>query len=191
MNKKKNKKFNDLVFYLIAKFGDGGVVETKLMKLLYFSEAHYYEKKNRTISNISYFKNNYGPTPDFKILQETLELLKDFIKVEKKTINGRKIKIFKVVNKNYVCSGLEEGERQEVDRMFDLYGDLPFNQLSKLSHLDPPFLASENKILFRYVKHRREEDQEEVFSLEEQEKFKKDLKSENLEKLFKYAKQIS
>ncbi len=192
MSTKKIRKFNDLIFYLVAKFGDRGVVETKLMKLLYFSEANYYERRNRTISGIAYFKNNYGPTPDFKVLQETLSSLKDFIKVEKKTFNKRKIKIFRVINKDYSYGNLEEDERQEIDKTFDLYGDLPSDQLSKLSHLDPPFLASDKEILFRYVRHRKEEEnQEEAFSLEESEKFKEDLKSENLERLFNYAKQIS
>ncbi len=192
MSKKKIKKFNDLIFYLVAKFGDRGVVETKLMKLLYFSEANYYERRNRTISDIAYFKNNYGPTPDFKVLQEALKSLKNFIEVEEKIFNKRKIKIFKVVNKDYSYSSLEEGERQEIDNTFDLYGDLPSNQLSKLSHLDPPFLASDREILFRYVRHRKEEeDQERAFSSEEAKKFKEDLGSENLERLFNYAKQIS
>ncbi len=112
--------------------------------------------------------------------------------MEKKTFNKRKIKIFRVINKDYSYGNLEEDERQEIDKTFDLYGDLPSDQLSKLSHLDPPFLASDKEILFRYVRHRKEEEnQEEAFSLEESEKFKEDLKSENLERLFNYAKQIS
>ena len=45
MQKRKDvKKFKDLLFFLTAKFGSDGVVETKLMKLLYFAEANFYKK---------------------------------------------------------------------------------------------------------------------------------------------------
>lgn len=190
---KKIKKFSDLLFYLVANFEEEGVVETKLMKLLYFAEANYYKNNRETITGVDYFKNIYGPTPDIKVLNKTKKELKNFLSVKRKPYNEKYITVYKITNKDYSYNSLTEKEMEEAGKTFELYNRLPSGQLSKISHLDPPYLAAEKKIDFRYVSYRKdsEEDYEPAFSLKEGEKFKKDLSRESLGKLFDYAKKIS
>jgi uncharacterized phage-associated protein len=183
------KKFNDLLFYLVSAFRDSGVVETKLMKLLYFTEANYYKSNNERLTRVNYFKNHYGPTPDFTVLRRAKKNLKKFLSIEVKDFNDRKITVYKVKDKNYSYS-LMEKEMEEANKVFRIYSVLPSQQLSEISHLDPPFLAADEKIDFNYVNYRKEieENFEPPFSMEERKSFDKDVSEDGFMKLFEYAK---
>lgn len=196
MGEKELKKFCDLLLYIISKFEIQGVVETKLMKLLYFAEANYYVKNGEIISGVDYFKNFFGPTPDVKILKRAEEKLSKFLSIEKKRYKGKNIRIYKIKNDDYSYSSLTEKEMKEIDLMLELYSDLPSEDLSKISHLDPPYLAVEprERIDFSYTAYRKsEEDFEEPLSPEDQKKCAASLfkDEDNIAKLFDYAKQIS
>lgn len=185
----KEKKFNDLLFYIVAAFKEKGVVETKLMKLLYFTEANYYKSNKKTVTGVAYFKNIYGPTPDVKVLDEAKRSLGKFLVVRKKKYNEREITVYEVVNKNYSYNFLTEKEMEEANRVIELYSRLPSDQLSKISHLDPPYLASDGRIDFSYVNYRRESEEncELPFTAEERENFNKDVSEDGFKKLFDYA----
>jgi len=187
---KKEKKFNDLLYYLVSSFKENGVVETKLMKLLYFTEANYYKNNKKIITGVDYFKNIYGPTPDIKVLNKAKRSLNKFLVVKEKKYNGRKITVYEVVNKDYSYNSLTEKEMEEAKKVIELYSKLPSDQLSKISHSDPPYLASDNRIDFAYVNYRKESEEscELPFTAEERENFNKDASEDGFIKLFDYAR---
>lgn len=155
------RRFAELLVYTLSKFES--VNETKFLKLLYFADAKKYEKTQKTISeNVTYWKNLYGPTPHAKVLMNIYDELGGFIKREEKHNNGNKSCILKLQSTDFRFKNLTTEDFDLIDETFNQYGMLTVMEIVKLSHLDPPYLASEkkNKIDFKYVVHRRNDESE-------------------------------
>jgi len=190
--KKSPKKFSELLLYIVAKFKEEKVAETKLMKLLYFTEANFYRINKKTITNIDFYKNHFGPTPDFKIFKKAVELLGPYLKREEKSIENGKIVLYSIKNTNYKYQNLTGEEMNEADKVFDMYSRLSSEELSRIAHFDPPYLAAKemkDRIKFNFVIYRkdREEDKEISFSDEEQKEFANQIPKDVIEKLLDYA----
>lgn len=186
-------KFEELVYYIVAKYEGNGILETNLMKLLYFSDARSYESRNKLISeNVTYFKNHFGPTPDKRVLNHVYDKLKNFIKEEKKKSDaGHDITVFKVVDKNFTYKMITEADIELVNSIISEYGKLRSGEISKLSHLDPPYLAAKpsQEIDFNMVAFRKNEEDSEIdLPKATQETIARDISSNSRKKLLEYAR---
>lgn len=157
------EKFKELLIYIVKNFNDNETLtETKLWKLLYFCDADFFEKHKKTISGVSYYKNNYGATPDKKVIDKTLPRVKDFIKIEKiKKPNGKIIKIYRPQD-DYKYVVLSANEIDEARKTCEKYYRLPVSDISILAHKDPPYLGAKIKerIDFNFVNYRENKDEE-------------------------------
>lgn len=160
------EKFKELLIYVVHKFGDNRTLtETKLWKLLYFCEADYFEKYRTTITKINYYKNNFGPTPDTKIITIIKpQVAKSYIEIEKKKrTDGSVISIYKPHQAYDSYKELSANEIVEINRTCEKYANLSTIDICILAHKDPPYLGATKgeKINFQFVDY-REDDIEDV-----------------------------
>ena len=95
----KIEKFKELLLFIVKNFSDKTLTETKLWKLLYFCDADFFDKYGKTITGVDYFKNDFGATPDMKIIDKTLPLVDDFVRIEKKSrTDGKIMRIYKFID---------------------------------------------------------------------------------------------
>ena len=129
------EKFKELLIYIVKNFNDNETLtETKLWKILYFCDADFFEKHRKTITDINYYKNNYGATPDKKIIDKALPQIKNYVKVEKiKKLDGKVIKVYKPQN-NYKYQVLSVNEIEEARSTCKKYYRLSVHDISVLAH---------------------------------------------------------
>lgn len=154
------RKFAELLLYTLSKF-DEPINETKVLKLLYFADASNYEQFGKTISgNVTYYKNHFGPTPNFIILKNLYETLDEYLLRDKKQQEGYRSCLIELHNRNYTFKSLSAQEMETIDETVARYGKLSLSEVVKLAHLDPPYLASEKKkkIDFSYVQFRKNDE---------------------------------
>lgn len=156
-NNQLNKaKLKELIWYICKNY-NYKLFETKLWKLAFFCEADYYQKYNSLITNISYIKNKYGPTPAHKISEKALdELVNDnfLIKTESGTF---------VVIKDLELKNLEDQQVDAINTTCDKYYRLTTSQICTLAHRDPVYLSAEklnDKLDFNFVSYRDDEEPE-------------------------------
>jgi len=187
-----SQKFSELLLYLIAKAGNIGVVETKLMKLLYFSDAEYFNRRKKSISGVDYFRNHFGPTPDMRVITRAYQELSDVVAKEERTHNGKKMTVVRVKSKDFSYKVLTEEEMEVANEICKIYSNLSAVQLSDLSHLDPPYLAAKpkGKIDFKFVLYRKhtELDVEESANEEDQRQVAADISDDSLARLFEHVR---
>ncbi len=161
MNKKELQieKFKELLIVIVNDYNNNDLYETKLWKLMYFCEADYYEKERETITNVDYYKNTFGPTPNKLIINEALKKAKNYIVVKKiKKGSGETQKLYKPLKKcdlEYISGK----EIQYIQNICQKYFKLSVNDIVLLAHKDPPYLGAEarEKINFNFVDYRDEE----------------------------------
>ena len=156
-------KFKDLLVYTIENSQDkNGVYETKLWKLLYFCDADFFEKHERTITGADYIKNHFGPTPEIATIKEAVAALKLKGVVIRKNIKNRigsNSYVYVRGDSPYSFDALSGEELEDARKTLKKYGFLSVAQLTKLSHSYSPFLAAEPKktIEFRNVLYRQDD----------------------------------
>ncbi len=184
------RKFAELLVYMLSQF-EGSVNETKVLKLLYFADANSYEKLGKTISgNVTYYKNHFGPTPNYKILMNLYEALGDYLVRDEQQLEEYKSCLVKLQNRDYTFKSLTAEDIEIIDDTVAKYGKLSLPEVVKLSHFDPPYLASQKKkkIDFSYVRFRKsDEDYEAHLEQVEADAIARDITPEGRRKLKEYA----
>ena len=184
------RKFTELLIYILSKFDDG-VNETKLLKLLYFADADNYEASQETISgNVTYYKNHFGPTPNAKILMNIYEVMSGLIKREETDNGGYVSRKVSLKSNDFVFKTLSAKEIDIIDGTITKYRNLSVSEIVKLSHFDPPFLASikKKKIQFEYVLNRKTDDDFEAnLQDSERKEIARDISTSGLKRLKDYA----
>lgn len=159
------KKFKELLIYIVKNFNDDETLtETKLWKLLYFCDSDFFEKHRKTITGIDYYKNNYGATPDKKIIDKVIPQIKNYVKVEKiKKSGGKTMRIYKPQN-DYNYQVLSANEIEEARSTCRKYYRLSVQDISVLAHKDPPYLGAKmrERVDFNFVDYREDKDIEEI-----------------------------
>lgn len=165
MIQKNVEKFKELLIYIVKNFNDNETLtETKLWKLLYFCDADFFEKHGKTITGIDYYKNNYGATPDKKIIDKVLLQIKDYVKIEKiKKPDGKIIRVYKPQS-GYRYQALFADEIEEARSTCEKYYRLSVQDISVLAHKDPPYLGAKirERVDFNFVNYREDKDTEEI-----------------------------
>lgn len=187
------EKFKELLIYIVKNFNDNETLtETKLWKLLYFCDADFFEKHRKTITGIDYYKNNYGATPDKKIIDKAIPKIKDYVKVEKiKKPDGRTIKLYKP-QADYKYQALSANEIEEARSTCEKYYRLSVQDISVLAHKDPPYLGAKirERVDFNFVDYREDKDTEEIGG-EDKSFYQGKISGEAAEKLLAYVRRSS
>jgi hypothetical protein len=148
----KKEEFKELIWYIAANH-PRMLKETKLWKLCFFSEADYFEKFEERLTNVSYIKNNFGPTPVNKIAQKAIEELvsEGFLSIS---------------DGNYIGAGemtlkyLDAKKVQSIENTCLRYSELNVNQIVHLAHQDPVYLMADYHTLvdFKNAQYRSNEE---------------------------------
>lgn len=138
------EKFREVLLYILSKVGaKPNIGETVLYKLLYFIDFDYYEKYEEQLIGATYIKNHFGPTPvEFtKLVKEMLdagelELIKSkyFQHEQKKYLAVREADLSKF---------LSAQELQHINEVLARLADKNATELSDYSHLDVPWITTE------------------------------------------------
>lgn len=138
------EKFEQVLLYILQKIGaKPHVGMTVLYKLLYFIDFDYYEKYEKQLMGLTYFKNTHGPTPrEFKkVVDEMSEQAKlEQVKSTYFTLDQKKF--LPRVQPNLALLSAQELEL--IDDVLDRYADKSAKQLSDMTHRDMPWQASKD-----------------------------------------------
>lgn len=137
------EKLKEMIAYIVEKYNVGDLSQMKLWKIMFFAEADFYQKSDRTITGVSYIKNDHGPTPDWKVAKAVLEeMLREKLIQVVQSPNG--VPIYKSIR--FLSPQHLSGE--EVNSIQDSsakYYRLTASQLRLLSHRDPVYCSASEK----------------------------------------------
>jgi uncharacterized phage-associated protein len=153
-------KLKQLIAYILQRYNNEKLTETKLQKLLYFCDFNHYQQHEESITNYTYRKNNFGPT-----IMELRSILQEMEQDEM-------IKIIKDTNffgnpqtRFSGCDGLvdesdfNDSEMLTITKVNTAYEGLTAREISTLSHFDFPYAATKqfgDKIDYSLVHLRNE-----------------------------------
>ncbi len=137
------EKLRQVLLYILNQVGGKpNVGETVLYKLLYFIDMDYYEKFGRSITGLTYIHNTYGPTPknDFRALVKDMKNHNELDIIENNFFNNTQKKYLAQSEPNLTI--LNGQEINHIDEVLNRLSDKNARELSQLSHLDTPWLAT-------------------------------------------------
>ena len=155
------KKLQQLILYILQRYNNEKLTETKLQKLLYYCDFNHFALEKKPITGFIYRKNKFGPTimelP--KILKEMED--KGLIKLLRQTnYYGTYQTRFSIEDSNIVPEeSFTESERLIITNVNEAYKQLTPREISRLSHADFPYAATKNigdKIKYSLVNFREE-----------------------------------
>ena len=166
------KKLKSLILYIFQRYNNQKLTETKLQKLLYFCDFGYFQEANKSITGFQYRKNRFGPT-----IIDLPQILKQMKKegliniLEGSNYFGSPQKTFSIVNPEVLPEGdFSKSELLVIDRINEAYEKLTPREITSISHVDFPYLATKKMgqgINYKLT-HYREEPGEDL-GLEDQE----------------------
>jgi transcriptional regulator with XRE-family HTH domain len=144
------KKFKEVLLYILEKVGSKpNVGMTVLYKLLYFIDFDYYEKFEEQLIGATYIKNHFGPTPvEFKKIVENLEIKGELETVKSKYFLHEQTKY--LPRRQSDISVLNAQEIKHIDEVLSRLSDKSATELSDYSHLDIPWLGTEDGKVIKY-----------------------------------------
>jgi len=144
------KKFKEVLLYILEKVGSKpNVGMTVLYKLLYFIDFDYYEKFEEQLVGATYIKNHFGPTPvEFKKIVENLESKGELETVKSKYFLHEQTKY--LPRRQADISVLNAQEIKHIDEVLSRLSDKSATELSDYSHLDIPWLGTEDGRVIKY-----------------------------------------
>ena len=144
------EKFKQVLLYVLEKVGaKPNVGETVIYKLLYFIDFDYYEKYEKQLMGLTYFKNKYGPAP-----REFKRVVDDMIKADE--LEEVRSSYFKHDQKKYLpkvkpdLSVLSGQELELIDSVLERFSDKSAKEMSDITHRDTPWLVAKDKENLEY-----------------------------------------
>jgi len=140
---RKLEKFKQVFLYILEKVGGKpNVGMTVLCKLLYFIDFDYYEKYEKQLMGLTYFRNTHGPTPrEFIKVVEEMKEGGEVIEVKDKYFTHDQKKFLPVNEPD--LSDISGQELEIIDDVLARYSNKSATELSALSHLDTPWACAE------------------------------------------------
>ena len=160
------KKLKSLILYILQKYNNQKLTETKLQKLLYFCDFGYFQETGESITGSQYRKNRFGPT--IINLPQVLEDMKKegLINILKgSNYFGSPQKTFSIVNPEVLPEGdFSKSELLIIDRIDEAYEKLTPREITSISHVDFPYLATKRmgQTIKYELTHYREEPGEDL-----------------------------
>jgi antitoxin SocA-like protein len=129
------RRFKDLLLYVSAKLGgDPTFGETKLNKVLFFSDFEAFRLRGRSITGAEYQKNKYGPTARLYTVMRDELIRWDQLRVERRLVVDH---VQDVPRPHNIDPNLEQFDEEEValvDRFIEEMRRYTNKQVSDLSH---------------------------------------------------------
>ncbi|MDD2473939.1 MULTISPECIES: Panacea domain-containing protein [unclassified Methanoculleus] len=137
------KKFKQVLHYAISRSCHApNVGKTVLYKILYFAEFDFYELYERKLTGERYFRLEHGPAPShFDAILTELETEGKITQFMAK-YHGYDQKRY-VSNEEPDISLLSAEELQHIENTLAKYSNMTAAQVSALSHIDLPWMATE------------------------------------------------
>ena len=157
----KKIKLQNLVLYILRKYNNQKLTETKLQKLLYFCDFGYFQENGISITGATYRKNLFGPTI-INLPQILAQLKKEgFINILKgSNYFGSPQKTFTLATaKMSPEECFSKSELLTIDRINEAYKELTPTETTKISHADFPYLATKEmgqEIKYKLTNYREE-----------------------------------
>jgi transcriptional regulator with XRE-family HTH domain len=144
------KTFKEVLLYVLEKVGSkSNVGMTVMYKLLYFIDFDYYEKFEEQLIGATYIKNHFGPTPvEFKKIVESMESKGELETVKSKYFLHEQTKY--LPRREPDISVLNAKEIKHIDEVLSRLSDKTAKELSDYSHLDIPWLGTEDGKVIKY-----------------------------------------
>jgi len=145
MRRASKKRLKNLILYILQKYNNNKLTETKLQKLLYFCDFGYYQESGDSITGYQYRKNLFGPTIiDLPLVLEELEEEGLIHILKGSNYFGSPQKIFSIADPEILAEkGFSEAELLTIDRINGAYKELTPREATNISHADFPYLATE------------------------------------------------
>ncbi|MFA6081218.1 MAG: Panacea domain-containing protein [Patescibacteria group bacterium] len=144
--KENTDKLKKLVVFILQRFNNEKLTETKLQKLLYYCDFNHFQQEKKSITGFIYRKNNFGPTVmDLPKILKEMESEKLITILAEKNYYGSPQKRFSVVTKEIIPEDyFQDSERLIINQVNEAYKELTPREISRLSHADFPYAATEN-----------------------------------------------
>lgn len=140
------KKYQQVILYLCWKLGKEIRGKKKLAKLLYYLDFDYYEKYQKYFTGETYRKLPMGPFP--VSLEEIIsKMSKEGQLVIKKVDEWdgyNPTEVYKI-SKEPDISMFSSEEKEILNRIVKKYGRLNGKELENLTHLEAPYIGTEDK----------------------------------------------
>ncbi len=138
------EKFKQVLLYVLERVGaKPNVGMTVLYKLLYFIDFDYYEKYEKQLIGLTYFKNTHGPAPrNFTKTVKEMVTRGELVEVKSKYFAHDQKKFLPRTEAN--LSLLTGQELEMIDDVLRRYSDKSATQLSDMSHRDTPWRVAKD-----------------------------------------------
>lgn len=137
------------LFNMILYFAGEGILKTKLMKLLWYSDFLMFKRNLISISGTPYWRFSHGPVPvHHDTLIGFLESL-DIITINEEEKNGY-IKITLSANEPFDKTIFEEDELQILNYINHYFKDYGSVQISEISHQEDGWKENSNRKIISY-----------------------------------------
>jgi DNA-binding XRE family transcriptional regulator len=135
---KNEEKFQEVLLYILNKVGaKSNIGMTVIYKLLYFIDFDFYEKYQKQLMGLTYFKNTHGPSPrEFKKFIEKMEK-EDKVEKVKSSYFGKEQKKF-LPHQKANLGNFSAQELKLIDSVLIKYSDKTASEISEISHRDMP-----------------------------------------------------
>ncbi|MFZ2494889.1 MAG: type II toxin-antitoxin system antitoxin SocA domain-containing protein [Candidatus Saccharimonadales bacterium] len=142
--KLRTDKLRQVLLYIAEKAGaKPNVGATVINKLLYFIDFDYYELYGESITGLKYIRNHYGPTAHLSTISSVVDSMERDGDMEVAETEYFKHKQKKYLPRKHAdLSLLNARELAHIDWELDRLADKKANELSDMSHLDMPWLAT-------------------------------------------------
>ncbi len=185
--RKNENKLKNLIVYILSEYNNSNLTKTKLQKLLYFCDFEYYETEGKSITGFKYRKNHYGPT-----IAELDEYLKELEKdgyieiIEGNNFFGSPQTTFGIKKRISDYSKIfSDSELKVINEVNNAYAALKPNEISRLSHGDFPYKATNYLDIIEYSLVRYRNHGEDILDREDYRKFSSKEFSEVINKFAK------
>ena len=141
------EKVENLISYIAEKVDN--LYLTTLNKYLWFIDCVHFNKTTKSITGISYQKDQYGPVIEQKKYEEISKINAKYTREDIEKRDGSycvKIKS----NNNYDIKLFNEIELDVIDKVIDFLKNKDTNQISKISHLEEGWEKTKDKELISF-----------------------------------------
>lgn len=135
------KKFQQMLFYVLDFFSEEGIPKTKLAKILYLVDFYSYYLNRSSMSGIEYIHRQYGPVAD--IFLEMVDDLHFKGKIRITSLSGGAL-IIKSLSFNNKYELLNDKEKSIIEEVCEAWKEKPTNEIVNYTHEQKPWSSTKD-----------------------------------------------